>query len=370
MKNPCIKLVFRTFVLLIFCTSCLLTQAQEKEKKKEKAEKKVNFAAIPVVNYSNATGFSLGVMAQAFYNVSQKDTISPVSSSGVFGMYTTNGTWFGALFQRLYLNEDRWRIIAAAGGGNINYQYFQEIPIFGSGGFIGYNTRADFAMLKVERKIVGKFYFGVLGIYSNTKTVFDLPEFIPPDLLTNERSMNSIGYTLNYDMRDNQINPYSGYNLNFRNNFYRDWIGSDDTFESFNFTYNHFIPVKSNRDIIAARFHGAIATGDVPFQGQNVVGQDDIRGYTEGRYRDNQVYALQAEYRHRFENKFGVVGFFGMATAVETLSDIDKAPFLPGGGLGIRYMAIEKMRINIGLDAALGKDDWGVYFRIGESFGR
>ena len=59
-----------------------------------------------------------------------------------------------------------------------------------------------------------------------------------------------------------------------------------------------------------------------------------------------------------------------MATAVETLSDIDRAPFLPGGGFGIRYMLIEKMRINIGIDAALGKDDWGVYFRIGESFGR
>lgn len=35
---------------------------------------------------------------------------------------------------------------------------------------------------------------------------------------------------------------------------------------------------------------------------------------------------------------------------------------------GIRYMPIEKQRINIGIDTALGKDDWGVYFRIGESF--
>lgn len=304
-------------------------------------------------------------MGQVFYKVSKTDSISPVSSSGIFGMYTTNGTYFGALFQRLYLNEDRWRILASVGAGNINYQYFQEIPVFGCG-FIGYNTKADFAMFKVERKIVGKLYFGVLGIYSNSKTVFDLPEFIPPSLLTNERSMNSLEYTLNYDMRDNQINPYGGYNVNFRNNFYRDWIGSDDTFESFNFTYNHFIPVKSPKDIIAARFHAAIATRDVPFQGQNIVDQDDIRGYTEGRYRDNQVYALQTEYRHRFENKFGVVDLFGVATAVESVSKMDNAPFLPGGDFGIRYMAIEKMRINIGIDAALGKDDWGGYFRIGK----
>jgi len=98
--------------------------------------------------------------------------------------------------------------------------------------------------------------------------------------------------------------------------------------------------------------------------------QDDIRGYTKGRYRENQVYALQAEYRHRFQNKFGAVAFLGLATAVETISDLDNAPLLAGGGVGVRYMVIEKMRINIGLDAAVGKDDWGVYFRIGESFGR
>ncbi len=36
MKNPFIKLVYRICVLLIFCTSCFLTQAQEKEKKNPK----------------------------------------------------------------------------------------------------------------------------------------------------------------------------------------------------------------------------------------------------------------------------------------------------------------------------------------------
>ena len=351
--------------LIVLCLSSSIAFSQ----KKDKAAKKVNFTAVPVVNYSNATGFSLGAMGQFFYKVNKKDSISPVSSSGVFGMYTTNGTWFGALFQRFYLDEDRWRILASVGAGNINYQYYQEIPNFG-GGFIGYNTKADFAALKVERKIVGKLYFGLMGIYSNSKLTYDLPDFIPPELLTSYFRMNSIGYSFNFDERDNQINPYKGYNIAFKNNFYRDWIGSDDKFESFDITYNHFIPIKSNKNIIATRFRAALASGNVPFQGQNVVGQDDIRGYSEGRYRDNQVYALQAEYRHRFENKIGAVAFFGMATAVEKLSDINKGPFLPGGGLGIRYMAIEKMRINVGIDAALGKDDWGVYFRIGESFGR
>jgi len=366
MKKPSIRSIYRVTVLLFICITCSYSSAQEESK----PPKKVNFAAVPVVGFSNSTGFSLGVMGQMFYKISKNDTISPVSSTGIFGSYTTNGTWFGALFQRLYINEDRWRVSAAIGAGNINYQYFQEIPVFGGGAFIGFNTKADFGLLSVDRKLFSKLYFGLLGIYANSKTVFDLPDFIPPDLATDTRSMNTIGYSFNFDMRDNQLNPYSGYYLYFRNNFFRDWLGSDNDFEMYSITYNHFIPIKSPRDIIATRLHASIAAGDVPFQGQNVVGQEDIRGYSEGRYRGNQVYTLQAEYRHRFQNRLGVVGFFGMATAFDSFSELDNAPFLPGGGVGIRYMVIEQMRINIGLDAALGKDDWGIYFRIGESFGR
>jgi hypothetical protein len=61
---------------------------------------------------------------------------------------------------------------------------------------------------------------------------------------------------------------------------------------------------------------------------------------------------------------------FFVLTAIESFFNLDKAPFLPGGGVGIRYMAIPKERINVGMDFVLGKDDWGIYFWIGESFGR
>ena len=70
-----------------------------------------------------------------------------------------------------------------------------------------------------------------------------------------------------------------------------------------------------------------------------------------------------------FKRRFGTVGFF-VLTAIESFSNLDKAPFLPGGGVGIRYMAIPKERINVGMDFVPGKDDWGIYFRIVESFGR
>lgn len=57
-------------------------------------------------------------------------------------------------------------------------------------------------------------------------------------------------------------------------------------------------------------------------------------------------------------------------TAVESINELPKSELLPGIGVGVRYLMLPKERINIGFDVAVGKDDWGMYFRIGESFGQ
>lgn len=337
--------------------------------KENDTTKNVTFAAIPIVNYDNTLGASLGVLGQMFYKVNKEDTISPSSSTGVFGMYTTNHTYFAAAFQRLYLKEDQWRIMAAFGLGNMNFQYWQELPV-DDGIFIEFGTHAIFAIARVERKVYKKLYAGVSGTYAKAKTEFDVPDYFPDSLRFDERYLNNIGYLFNYDTRDHQLNPYGGFNVEFKNNFFREWLSSDNNFQKFELTYNHYYKIKNKKNILATRIKANIATGDVPFQGQNVVGQDDIRGYTSGKYRNNQVYTAQAEYRWRFYKKFGMVGFFGIASAVENMGDIFKSEVLPGAGVGLRYMMIPKERINIGIDVAAGKDDWGIYFRIAESFGR
>ena len=336
---------------------------------KQDTTKKVNFAAIPIVNYDPSLGLSFGILGQVFYKLNTNDTISPSSFTGVFGMYTSNKTYFGAAFQKLYINEDTWRILAAAGFGNINFQYWQDIPIIG-GQFIGFSTEAIFGVVEVQRKLYNKLYGGVSVTYAKASTEFDIPDFFPDSLKNDERMLNNLGYLFNYDVREHQLNPYGGFNVEFKNYFYREWMGGDDNFNKYYLTYNHYYKIKNERNIIATRVKTAISTGSVPFQGQNVVGGDDIRGYTSGKYRANQIYALQAEYRWRFYKDFGMVGFFGIASAVDKIADIPQSSILPGIGAGFRYMMISKERINVGVDVAVGKDDWGIYFRIGEAFGR
>jgi hypothetical protein len=122
---------------------------------------------------------------------------------------------------------------------------------------------------------------------------------------------------------------------------------------------------------LVARFYGGAAVGDsIPFNGKNTVGRDDLRGYSDGRYRANQVYDIQAEYRWNFYKKWGMVAFGGVAIATDDFKGNNYSGLLPALGAGIRYMVIPKRKINIGIDVAVGKGDWGMYFRIGETFTR
>ncbi len=50
------------------------------------------------------------------------------------------------------------------------------------------------------------------------------------------------------------------------------------------------------------------------------------------------------------------------------LSEMTASNILPSAGLGMRFRASEKDRVNLSIDYARGKDSDAWYFRIGEAF--
>ena len=62
------------------------------------------------------------------------------------------------------------------------------------------------------------------------------------------------------------------------------------------------------------------------------------------------------------------VGFVGVATILDAINDEDSGKLLPGIGIGYRFTVIPEEHFNVGLDVAVGLDDWGLYFRLGEAF--
>ncbi|HMG90305.1 MAG TPA: BamA/TamA family outer membrane protein [Chryseolinea sp.] len=328
-------------------------------------------AAIPMFNYNRTQGIVVGALLSGFYKVNKKDLVSPSSNTGLIAMYTEQKSYALLIFSRLYLAEDRWRIVAAAGALDINFQFYLEDPALSAGNFYDYSTKANMIVLQAQRKIFRHLYLGPTGTFIKSTTTFGIPDVSGQDSVS-KSNLNSIGYILSNDTRDHVQYPTRGMFVNFKNQFYGSWVGSDYGFERYVVTYNHFFKVtkKNDKQVLAVRASLNIASGDVPFEGQSVVGGDDIRGYSQGKYRNDHVYTMQAEYRWNFYKRWGMVGFAGVASAVEHLADIPDNEILLGVGAGLRFMMLPSEKINIGVDYGVGKDDYSITFRIGEAFGR
>ena len=112
----------------------------------------------------------------------------------------------------------------------------------------------------------------------------------------------------------------------------------------------------------------ASGIGDLSFNQQFVLGGKDLRGYSQGEFRGEQIYTLQGEYRWNLTERFGLVGFAGMAMVHNEEMTNNNGTLLPAAGGGFRINVFPKNHLNVGLDAAAGKGDWSISFQIGETF--
>jgi len=293
-----------------------ITEAAERDSvtTESEEEKRFNFAAVPIVSYDPAFGWNLAGLVNVFFKVSMTDTISPLSMAGAMVGYTTNETWYWALYTKLYFSEDDYRTALAYGDASVNFQYFDEL----SGQFIDFNTLHDFFMLEQQRRVYHRWYLGLRYRNQKAQTRYEVEgETGDP----RKQNMNNLGFVVSHDTRDFIYNPYHGDFMNLKTAHYRDNWGSDYKFDQYEFDFTKFFFV-SDREVVAGRVAAFVATGDVPFEGQYVVGGEDIRGYTNGKHRGDQVYDVQAEYRWNFYKRWGMVAFGGVATAVDNLEEI------------------------------------------------
>ena len=320
--------------------------------------KSARFLPIPYLSYNESLGFQYGLIPLMMLDINKSDTISPPSTLGGFGMYTTTKSWIVLGFGKFYLKEDSWRIKAGYGKGNFNFQFYISPPF---DIYVPYNTNANFALVHAERKIVNKLYGGLGYKYTSFDTSLDSLN------ISEQTRLNGLSISLSFDTRSSVYYPRSGIFTNLSYDIFSKWLGNESNSGSIDFDYNHYFPVRMKKDVVASRLYSGIGTGDVSFNQQQFVGNDDLRGYMDGKYRGNTVMAIQSEYRWNFHKKFGAVGFAGIATVFNAINEEHNGKILPSVGAGFRYKIMGEM-VSVGVDVAAGIDDWGMYFRISEAF--
>lgn len=325
------------------------------------SEKNFSFLPVPYINYDRTLGFSGGLLPLSMYNINKKDSISPSSISGGFGMYTTNKSWFLMQFNKFYFSEDRYRAVLVGGTGQFYTQFFIDLPAIED--FVGYGTAVNFFKAELQRRIVQHLYFGLN--YVHAKLYTQITEF---EEVEETVYLDGIGSVLSFDIRDDVYYPHKGFiaNLNFTS--YPEFMGNEYISNKIILDYNHFFGMRNKCNVIGARFYGGAGIGDLSFNQQFIVGNNDIRGYTQGKYRGDQIVAIQGEYRYNPFKKLGFVGFAGVASVFSAINEVDNGKLLPSIGTGFRYNIFPKNHLNAGMDFAAGIEDWGIYFKIGEAF--
>ncbi|WP_228850390.1 BamA/TamA family outer membrane protein [Aegicerativicinus sediminis] len=327
----------------------------------QKTPKTIDFKLMPYLGYNRDMGFMFGAIPMIMYRLNSKDSLSPKSMSGATALYTTNNSYFVALFNRFFLNEDKWRITMFGVTGNHYSQFFLDFQ--DASDFYDYNTKTTIASIGFQRLIKKHFYLGLNYTYSHYDT--DYEDEVLESSIT---QTNGLEVNTQYDNRNSIYYPTDGFNARIKWLMIPEWFSNDNAANKLKFSYNQYFGQQNDRDVIAARFSALVGLGELPFEQQETIGGKDIRGYSEGKYRGDGIIALQGEYRFNFHSKMGLVAFGGLSTLYGSANDDFNWKLYPGAGAGFRYLVFDEEHFNIGIDAAVGKKDWGIYFRIGEAF--
>ncbi|MFQ3597127.1 MAG: BamA/TamA family outer membrane protein [Chloroherpetonaceae bacterium] len=179
---------------------------------------------------------------------------------------------------------------------------------------------------------------------------------------------SGVGFVVNYDTRDNIFFPRAGQNIEFSATLFQNVFASHYNFARYAFDVRQYIPSVASH-VIALHALGIFSSGDVPFFMMPMIGgQYQMRGYYEGRFRDNHLVVGQAEYRIPVWWRIGVNFFASVGTVASRISAFRLSDLKHSVGAGLRFAINEKEKLNGRLDFALGQNTSGFYITIEEAF--
>jgi len=180
--------------------------------------------------------------------------------------------------------------------------------------------------------------------------------------------VNGVGVAAVLDTRDNIYSPVRGWYADVSSMFYGQALGSQFAFMNYTIDIRRYNSL-SPHTVLALQGFANLNIGEVPFKlAATLGGSFLLRGYYNGRYRDNNALALQAELRQRIIGRLGGTVFVSAGDVANVLSEFSPADWKVAGGAGLRFLISRKEHLNLRFDAAFGQQTHGFYVNISEAF--
>lgn len=339
-----------------------------------KAEPVVNTNSLlvfPVVYYTPETKIAGGILGGYYFYPTENPDYSKPSSITLSVIYTELDQVTSEITWDVFWGDYRNRVTGAAGYSKFPSKFWG----------IGDDTRSE----NEEDYTPEGYWFNLSYKYLVAKGLFaglDY-EFLRRDITVNETSdgliwdsvhgrnggiVSRFGFSVVSDTRDHLFCPSSGAYCQAQVKFASRVFGSEFDFTSINIDlrlYKKFL----KEMVIATQLNGVFNMGDTPFFSDAYMGGKYLmRGFYEGRYRDDDMLMLQTECRMPLFWRFGAVAFAGIAQVQPGIGDFRMDGFKFAFGSGIRFLWDKEQKLNIRFDLGFAEGDIGLYITIGEVF--
>lgn len=339
------------------------------------------FSFIPAAGYSLQTGFA-GILSAnlAYFNdTAANQKLSSISTSVT---YTEYDQILIPLTINIWSKNNRYNFISD------NRYIDYPSNIYGLGGRTDPNKGHQIAFYGIKLhetvlKSVAKNFFVGAGIYFDRYwgiTVVDsvtrrLNRIINRQLGKNETASSIVLKAL-YDNRLNQINAKNGWYINTVYRDSRTFLGSDNDWKSLLIDVRRYLPfpAHSKNTLALWSFNWLTLGGTPPYLLMPSTGWDDQyntgRGYIQGRFRGNNMFYFETEYRFRISRNgfLGGVVFGNMQYFTPDISEQFQV-LSPGYGGGLRIKLNKHSGANLCIDYGFGKDgSRGFFVNLGEVF--
>ena len=331
---------------------------------------KLNITGYPYIFYTPEISFAIGGAVILSMPLSDDPKVK-ASNAILSGYYSQKHSYDLFLNPEFFLGDDKYYI-------GLTVDFFRYVDKFwGIGNSTPDYEDADYIRkifwtnLEVDVRTWGPLKIGVNYDLNYTEIVDKGSNtiLINDEVAGSEGGLSSgIGLVLFADTRNSAFYSSSGgfYKLSMLNA--GPFLGSDFTFGRWILDLRQYITLTEPL-ILAAQAYGTLVNGTPPFYTYPALGGDNqMRGYYEGRYRDKFYLALQGELRWRMTRRWGLVGWFGMGDVAGSWDDFQLTQAKPTVGLGVRFALDPEQVLNVRADFAYGKNTKGIYFNAKEAF--
>lgn len=335
------------------------------------AKKKRRFiTAFPVAFYTPETRLGLGASGIMLFNFKNDSLNAPRSTISVGFAYTQNKQVLFNLPYNLFVKNRAYHFY-----GEIAYnKFFYNFYGVGNDEPMDYVEKygVQFPRLRITalKRLIPHFYAGLRYVYDNY-TTFDLDSTgqLADGSIPGSQGfiVSGFGLVTMLDTRDNIFYPSKGtwaelviFNDNQK-------LGS--TYQYVRIAFDLTKIVSFQKNIFAFNLYSIYSTHDVPFlQMGSIGGAKKMRGFYDGRYRDNNLIMFQAEYRRHLIWMLGFTLFADVGQVAHRYDQFNSDYWRYTYGAGLRLQVDKNQKINLRFDIAVGNGKVLPYFTVGEAF--